>query len=111
MPQPIDMQSELGRMTMVERIQDVAGRASLAAQARAASEADDDRKSTETQVAETRETESENVRGDGKRKNPFARRRKKARDAELDPARPTYKPGESKKVADDSDGQNLDVTV
>ena len=110
MPQPIDMQSELGRTTMAERIQEVAGRASLAAHARATSEADDDRQSAETQVAETRETESETVRGDGKRKNPFAGRRKK-RNAEQDLASETYGPGESKKVADDSDGQNLDVTV
>lgn len=114
MPQPIDMQSELGRMTMAERVQEAAGRAALAAQVRAASEADDDRQSAETQVAETRETESDNIRGDAKRKNPFARRRKKRGDGQeagLDPATAMYTPGESNGVADDSDGQNLDVTV
>jgi ribosomal protein S8E len=108
------MQSELGRMTMAERLQEISGRASFAALARATSEAEEDRQSAETQVAEAHETESENVRGDGKRKYPFAGRRKKDEDvqeAELDSDQTTHKPVESRALEDDSDGQNLDVTV
>jgi hypothetical protein len=52
MPQPIDPHTELGRIAAAERIQQVADRASLAAQQRAAQQAQEDLVNRETQVAQ-----------------------------------------------------------
>ncbi len=76
MPQPIDMQSELARTTMMERIQDAAGRANLAALQRASEDNEQARVDAESQVVESREAEGREVEGDGRRKNPFLRRRR-----------------------------------
>lgn len=80
MPQPIDMQTELGRATMAERIQNASARALAVAQQREQLEEENARRVRETQVNETTETQSEHVDGDGKRKNPYVgkRRAKKA---------------------------------
>ncbi len=77
MPQPIDMQTELGRAMMAARIQDAMGRANLAAQQRAQLDEEQTRIAGESQVAETPETQSEHVDGEAKRKNPFVRRRQR----------------------------------
>ena len=50
MPQPIDPQTELGRLTAAERIQQIADRASLAAQARASQTALSELTAAESQV-------------------------------------------------------------
>lgn len=76
MPQPIDMQSELARTTMMERIQDAASRTNLAALQRASEEGEQARVDADTQVVESREAEGREVEGDGRRKSPFLRRRK-----------------------------------
>lgn len=77
MPQPVDMQTELGRAIMADRIQQANDRAALVSAMRARVEEDDERGVAETQVAETAETQSEHVDGEGKRKNPFVGRRRK----------------------------------
>ncbi|MCP4641393.1 MAG: hypothetical protein GY851_13210 [bacterium] len=76
MPQPVDMQTEIARTTAVERIQEIAGRLSLAAQQRAVAEAEDERILQEQQVKETRETQSDEVDEEGHRRNPFMGRRR-----------------------------------
>jgi hypothetical protein len=68
MPQPIDMQSELGRTMAAERIQDAAARAALLAQQRAQIDAEQQRAAREQVVAETHETENEGVNEEGKGK-------------------------------------------
>jgi hypothetical protein len=77
MPQPVDLQTELARTHAADRIQDIAGRASLAAQQRADVAAEEKRLKIETQVNETPETETEHVDPEQKRRNPYAKRRKK----------------------------------
>jgi hypothetical protein len=74
MPQPIDMQSELGRTMAAERVQDAAARAAVLAQQR--SQIDEERRIAlrERQVAETPETESEGVSQDGRGKQLPPRR-------------------------------------
>ena len=77
MPQPIDMQSELNRVTMAERMQDAATRTSLAAHHRAQLEVEEDERVHETQVNETEEAKKSEVDKDGRRKAPFVKRRAK----------------------------------
>jgi hypothetical protein len=88
MPQPIDLQTELGRITAAERIQQISDRASLAGQQRTAAEIQEQRIQVETQVQQTH-AQSGQVEEELKRRNPFAgRRRRRAheQDAEETPA-------------------------
>ena len=74
MPQPIDLQTELARITSVERIQQIADRASLAAQQRVAMSAQEQRVAVETQVQQT-QSKSEEVDQETRRRNPYRGRR------------------------------------
>ncbi len=103
MPQPIDMQTELGRTLAAERMQDAAARAALLAQQRAQIDAEQQRAAREHVVAETKQTESEGVNQDGRGQGQ-ARERRRRRDAEEAPAtaRPLPRSGED---------HALDVTI
>ncbi len=57
MPQPIDMQTEIGRTMAAERIQDASARAALLAQQRAQSEEDKVRLTQQTQVGQAQQTD------------------------------------------------------
>jgi hypothetical protein len=88
MPQPIDLQTELGRTMAAERIQDASARATLLAQQRAQSEDDKVRLMQQTQVGQTPQTDSREVRekeepGEGRERG---RKRKPA--AASPPAQP-----------------------
>ena len=115
MPQPIDPNTELGRITAAERIQQVADRASLAAQARLTEDANTTRVNSERQVHET-EQKSQEVDEELRRRTPYVgKRRKKKKDAH-DPetnaaARTFYTPGEGAEIVDDPDNHNLDLSV
>jgi len=95
MPQPIDMQSELGRTMAAERIQDAAARAALLAQQRSQIDAEHQRAAQEHVVAETHETENEGVDEDGKGHGTPEHERRKARAAaEQAKPRTSRAPGE-----------------
>lgn len=114
MPQPIDMQRELARTTMVERMQDLAGRLSLAAQQRTQDEVDEARVSAETQATETPEAQSDDVDEDGRRKAPFVARRKKRRKGESDenaPSRIQYTANEKTTTMTDPEDHQVDVSI
>lgn len=109
MPQPIDMQTELGRSMMAERIQDAATRGALAAHQRDQLKEKQDQALRETQVSETPETQSEHVDQDGRRKNPFVKRRSRRKDRK-------GSSGQSGKSASNpraavADDHQLDVTI
>ena len=76
MPQPVDPNTEFGRMTAAERIQEISGRVNIAAQLRLAAEAAAAQGKLDAQVMET-EGKSEEVDEEARRKNPFAGRRRK----------------------------------
>lgn len=111
MPQPIDPQTELGRATAAERIQQIADRVSLAAQARASAEMANARASAETQVHQAAQKNDE-VDRELRRRNPFAGRRKK-RDGEPEDSRTRhfYNAAEKEVVADDLDSHRLDIEI
>lgn len=114
MPQPIDAQSELARLSLLDRAQEVAGRAAAAQAQRDLAEAERLRNQDIRTVQETPESQSEHVDEDGRRKNPFVVRRRKRKggeDATDLRARVFYDAKERTRVADDPDGQELDVTV
>ena len=108
MPQPIDMQTELGRSMMAERIQDAATRGALAALQRDQVEEKKAQALRETQVEETPETQSEHVDEDGRRKNPFVKRRARRKDREGPSGRSTSSTEKSRAADDD---HQLDVSI
>jgi len=114
MPQPIDMQTEVARATMADRIQDATSRAALAAQQRAVTEEEGRQVQAETAVEETPETQSEHVEEDGRRKAPFARKRSKSKKkGEEHPTEATselYTASHQKEIPETGD-HDLDVSI
>jgi hypothetical protein len=76
MPQPIDPFTELGRVLAAERIQQIADRASLAAQQRVQADQERELLRAEQQVRQS-EQKSEEVERELRRRNPFAGRRQR----------------------------------
>ncbi len=120
MPQPIDAQSELARTTMAQRVQDLAGRAALVQAQRNQVEADQARDAAIRTVDETAKAQSEHVDEDGRRKNPFVGRRRRrkglggvnaASTEGNENAKVFYTSGERTRLAEDSEGHQLDITV
>jgi hypothetical protein len=102
MPQPIDPFTELGRMQAVERIQQIADRASLAAQQRAQTALQEKLLNIEQQVHEPEQKGTE-VDQELRRRNPFMGRRRRRQGEDGAEA-------EKKRPGDGEDHQ-LDVTV
>ncbi len=114
MPQPIDPHTEVGRATAAERIQQIADRTSLAAQARVASESANGQRAAETQVQHTA-PKSDEVDRDLRRRNPFVgKRRKREQDSEQGKNRRSmqfYNASEKEVLADDPQAHDFDVEI
>ena len=117
MPQPVDLQTEVARVTAAERIQQVADRTSLAAQQHLAVEEQEERVNSETTVHQPEPKEPE-VDAEARRRNPFMGRRKRGRpsDSDEDKARDEaahrfYRADEREATAEDPDAHEFDVTV
>jgi hypothetical protein len=112
MPQPIDPNSELGRLAAVERVQQIADRASLAAQARLTSEAAREQVVVETQVRQMN-PKNEQVDEELRRRNPFMGRRQHPHEAsdEEKMSHRVYNAAEKIEVIEDPDGHELDVII
>lgn len=110
MPQPVDLQTELGRVSAAERIQQIADRASLASLQRTAEEVAQNRVSQESQVQQTDQPQSEQVDAEAKRRNPFVGRRKRRGDDDSDDEGGAE--AESHRgPTEDGEGGRLDVSV
>lgn len=114
MPQPIDMQTEAGRITAAERIQQVVDRVSLAAQQRAAAEAEERRVTDETRVKEAPEAHDSRINADERRRQQ--RQKQGAPKQHSSPAiekaaRTFYTAGEKADVADAPGDHRLDVSI
>ena len=103
MPQPIDLQTELGRLMAAERVQQVADRVSLVAQQRVAADEQQQRVGLETQVQQTH-AKSEEIEPEMRRKNPYMGRRKRRAPVEPEPEEKPRPP-----VSDEP--HQLDITV
>jgi len=115
MPQPIDMQTEVARVTAAERIQQIADRQSLAAMQRAATAAQDERIEVETQVQQA-DPKSQQVDRETRRRNPYVgrRRRRKGEPGPEDPEEGSSGSdgtAEEQDAAGDVEGHELDVIV
>lgn len=114
MPQPIDPQTEIGRATAAERIQQIADRVNIAAQARASAEIANARNSAETQVHQAMQKNAE-VDRELQRRTPYLGRRKKKEGTPGEPednrARHFYNAAEKEVVADDLDAHRLDIEI
>jgi hypothetical protein len=108
MPQPIDVQTELARITALERVQQLSDRASLAAHQRASAQAEKQQVEAQTQTQQA-EQKSEQIEQELRRRHPYGRRRRKgpagAREPDADSnAMPRRPPP-------DLDEHQLDVSV
>ncbi len=114
MPQPIDPQTEIGRATVVGRIQQIADRTSLAAQARVAEDSAAIQRNAETLVRQAALKENE-VNRELRRRNPFVGRRKKreqgSNKGEDQKARHFYNASEKDVLADDPQDHDFDVEI
>ena len=112
MPQPIDMQSEVTRISMAERMQDAATRGQVAAQQRTAQESQEQVQLRDSQVNETEETRNPEVDADGrKRERELNRRKNKRAMLGSEEAHTVYNAHESKEILDDPEDHRLDVTI
>ncbi len=114
MPQPIDMQSELTRVSMAEKMQDAATRSSLAALQRAQLESEENDRLKSTSVNESEETQDSPIRQEERKKNQSKKQSKKKKPpkTELDiAAHVMYTSHEEKEVVTDPDDHNLDLTI
>lgn len=123
MPQPIDLQTEAGRVAAAERVQQIADRQSLAAMQRSAAEVEDERVEVETAVQQAQQ-KSEQVDRELRRRNPYVgRRRRKKKDADADSERETashgaetpsfefYGSDERKETPENPEDHQLDVSI
>lgn len=114
MPQPIDPHTEIGRSMAAERIQQIADRASLAAQSRLAAEVSQDRLQAESQVRQAMQ-KNEEVDRELKRRAPFVGRRAKRKPGEEPPederSRHFYDASEKDVLAEDTGPHRFDVEI
>ncbi len=109
MPQPVDLPSELMRVTAAERVRQITERASLAAQQRASAHQQEEQVRVETQVHETVQPERAEVDS-----APEDRKRRRGRsdDSDSDKASRTfYDPDEKPRVVEDDEGHRIDISV
>lgn len=114
MPQPIDMQSEITRVSMAERMQDAATRSSLAALQRAQLEAEAAERTKTTLVNESDEVENPHIRPEdhgAKNAKKRPKKKKKPKTASDIAAHVMYTSHEEKEVVSDPDDHNLDLTI
>ena len=114
MPQPIDMQSELTRVSMAEKMQDAATRSSLAALARAQLEADADERIKSTLVNESDEAKESQIRSEERAKKDEQKRKKRKKKPKTESdiaAHVMYTSHEQKEVVTDPDDHNLDLMI
>lgn len=106
MPMPIDPNTEMMRVNLAERIQQISDRASLLGQVRHSLNEEQHRLVDETQVKEMQQ-KSEQVEAELKRRNPFLGRRRKQKEGkiELSQNEETTEIYEDKK----NDGSHLDL--
>ncbi len=104
MPQPIDFQTELSRISAVERAQQLADRLAMNAQQRLAQEIQEQETLAETQVHQP-EAKSGEVEPELKRKNPYVGRKRKREEktAAENPAEDVLPPPD--------EPHSLDVTI
>src|SRR5690606_4742968 len=111
MPQPIDPNTELGRITAVERIQQIADRASLTAQHRTALEAQAQLLNQETQVLRS-DQKGEDVDTALQQRTPHGDRRKRGdRNAGPDSESAAQQAAEREIIADDTQATRLDISI
>ncbi|MCX8065775.1 MAG: hypothetical protein N3G21_11500 [Candidatus Hydrogenedentes bacterium] len=107
MPTPIDPNTEILRVNMAERIQQLADRASLLGQVRQSINEEERRVIEETQVKEA-EQKSEQVDTELKRRQPFLKRRKKRPKSIIENSEGETDSGRSYK---DDEGGHLDIRI
>lgn len=110
MPQPVDMPTELARVSVAERMQLAAERAAQLAQHHGTIDADRDRDRAESTVKETAETEGQIVDADAHGRNtPHRRKQKESADALKD--RPTADARGMEVVPEGLEQHSLDFKV
>ncbi|MBI1317639.1 MAG: hypothetical protein GC168_01655 [Candidatus Hydrogenedens sp.] len=114
MPQPIDPQSELGRVAAAERVQQMMERAAQLAQLRQRDDAADDTVRQQEQTHQP-EQKQEKVDQELQRRNPYVGlRKKKKKDDEREETprgHSGYNARQKPEDADDPENHDLDITL
>lgn len=110
MPQPVDLQSELMRVTQAERVQQLANRNAQVMQHRAATVQQQQEAQADSQVVETAQAEEGKVDPDGKgdEKKRRKRRKNKVEDTSI---RTFYTAQEKPEVVEDPGEHHLDISI
>ena len=112
MPQPIDLQSELSRVTAAERIQQLAARNAQAMQQRSVAQQQQQEVEADSQVRETTEAEHGQVDPDGDANKQKGRKEKKKPPSPEDiKAHTIYTADEKPEVIESPEEHNLDISV
>lgn len=112
MPQPIDLQTELMRVTAAERVQHLANRTAQAVQQRAAHQQQQQQVEAESQVQEAAQAEQGRVDPDEKADERKRRKKKKEQAQAADPSvRTFYTPHEKPEVVEDPEEHRLDISI
>lgn len=111
MPQPIDLQTELVRVTAAERVQQTLDRASLAAQGRATAHLQHEVVQKETLVQPKGQAERPSIEDEERARQNRRKKREKPDPAADEAARTFYAEDEKRHVLDDPGEHHLDVTA
>ncbi len=106
MPQPVDLQTEIARVSATEKIQEIADRASLAAQKHHSLDEEQKRVESETQVQASKETENKEINADAGGEKA-ERRKRRSRGGSADKKRRKKGKGGSS----DAEIHSFDVTI
>ena len=109
MPQPIDMQTELGRTMAAERIQDASARLALLSQQRAQAEEDKVRVAQQTQVGQAEQADNREVREKEEQDDTQERGRKRKPAAAQVPAEKSV--GAPRKAIEPGEQHGFDESV
>jgi hypothetical protein len=109
MPQPIDMQTELARTLVAERIQDASARAALLAQQRAQVEEERVRAAQQAQVTESKQADNREVRDKEEHGEPREHGRKRNTAAPQAPAEAP--PAAPRKALEPGAEHGFDVSI
>ena len=110
MPQPIDFHSEVAKVDVAARVQEIVDRASLAAHQRGGETEERVRVESETQVQQADRGEGREVDAEAHRRNPFSgRRRRKPEKPEEEERRPPGSAGGASGCI--GEGGRIDISI
>lgn len=111
MPQPIDINTEFARTTTAQRVQEIADRASLAAQQRQVQHAHEEQVSAESVVQQSNDSGEDAAVNDRRENREQQRKQQHGKTGSPDEAEPADHGAGNLAIIPDDEKHRLDVTV